>query len=93
MSPAPELVTADLYARLDGLRTFTDRALADEFRDPRYALEQVAAVLAAYCGQAPSWCPGCPGRGPGMVCRACGSPVPTALRCRAGDMPEKVLAS
>jgi hypothetical protein len=78
--------TADLYARLDGLRTFTERALADECRSSQTVLELVGARLAGLCAEAPSWCPGCDGRGDGTVCRVCGAPVPAALRSRPGQV-------
>jgi hypothetical protein len=91
---APEFAAADLHARLDGLRTFADRALADEFRDPRIALEQLTAALGALIrDNVPDWCPGCPGCNAGTVCRTCRLPVRAALRSRRGDVPEKVLAS
>jgi hypothetical protein len=78
--------TADLYARLDGLRTFTERALADECQDPRTVLELIGARLAGLVAEAPSWCPGCDGRGDGTVCRTCGAPVPAALRRHPGQV-------
>lgn len=70
---------ADLYARLDGLRTYIATARAAE-QDERLTLDWVAAGLAALCQDAPAWCPGCDGRGPGMVCHVCGAPIRAALR-------------
>ena len=75
--------STDLYARLDGLRTYVSAALAAE-RDERLALEWAGAELAVLCQDAPAWCPGCLGRGTETVCRVCAAPVPAALRCRPG---------
>jgi len=72
--------SADLYACLDGLRTYIVTAQAAE-QDERLTLDWVAAELAALCQDVPAWCPGCAGRGPGMVCRVCGGPIRAALRC------------
>jgi len=71
--------SADLYARLDGLRTYIATARAAE-QDERLTLDWVAAELAALCQDVPAWCPGCADRGPGMVCRRCGAPIRAALR-------------
>jgi hypothetical protein len=49
--------SADLYARLDGLRTYVSAALAAE-RDERLALEWAEAELAALCQAAPALVPG-----------------------------------
>jgi hypothetical protein len=70
---------ADLYARLDGLRAYIATA-RDAEQDERLTLDWVAAELAVLCQDVPAWCPGCVGRGPGMVCRRCGAPIRAALR-------------
>jgi hypothetical protein len=75
----------ELYAWLDGLRGYLAAVLADDTRDPELAVEWAVAELTALCQQAPAWCPGCPGRGTGTVCRICAAPVPAALRRRRGD--------
>jgi hypothetical protein len=71
--------SADLYARLDGLRVYIATARAVE-QDERLTLDWVAAELAGLCADVPAWCPGCAGRGAGMVCRRCGAPIQAALR-------------
>lgn len=84
----PGTATPDLWARLDGLRTFLARALDDDTRDPQMALELAEADLSALCQEAPAWCPGCVGRGAGTVCCVCGAPIPAALRLRPDGPPE-----
>ena len=75
--------SADLYARLDGLRTYVSAAPAAE-RDERLALEWAEARAGRALQDTPAWCPGCLGRGTETVCRVCAAPVPAALRCRPG---------
>lgn len=79
---------ADLYARLDGLRAFIAAALADETADQQTALEFARADLEQIVGEAPAWCGGCAARGGGLVCLACGAPVPA--RYRRGLTPEEI---